>query len=212
MPEAFAERARDIAASCGVDISATTVSSLVDLVSACTRPFDLLLSFSTGIVVPEHIIRSPNILAVNVHAASPDFPGRDPHHFAVYYGAKRYGATMHYMAARVDQGPIIDVELFDVPDRMSPHWLLDKANEAGFRLLRRFFNAYRITGAPTTRRDIAWGPRKFKRSDFIELCRVDCEMNQIEFLRRLEATAMPGFNNLYVDIHGHRFRLEGKLR
>jgi hypothetical protein len=33
-------------------------------------------------------------------------------------------------------------------------------------------------------------------------------MDEREFLRRLKATAMPGYNNLYIDLHGFRFRLE----
>jgi len=49
----------------------------------------LLVSFSTGVVVPAELIAAFPAGAYNVHAASPDYPGRDPHHFAVYEGASR---------------------------------------------------------------------------------------------------------------------------
>ena len=70
---------------------------------------DVLLSFATSIIVPKEVIDRFPSGAYNIHAASPDYPGRDPHHFAVYEGATRYGATCHIMSAPVDEGPIVDV-------------------------------------------------------------------------------------------------------
>lgn len=212
MPEQKAVLAHSIALSAGIDLISTTVNCLEDLETVFSKPCDLLLSFSTGVIVPEHILRSPKLIALNIHAASPDFPGRDPHHFALYHGAKKYGATIHYMIGKVDQGQIVDVELFDVPEGIYAADLLARADEAGVELMRRFFRGYAISGAPSPRSDICWGPHKSTRKDFSELCRIDCAMPEPEFLRRLESTTMPGFNNLYIDIHGYRFRLEGKAK
>jgi methionyl-tRNA formyltransferase len=211
MSEKMGELAHSIGVSCGLNLISITVSSLEDLESACAQPVDLLLSFGTGVIAPKHIINSPSIVALNIHAASPSFPGRDPHHFAVYYGAKEYGATIHYMTESVDDGPIVDVELFDVPKDTSAAVLLEKANEAAIELMRSFFKTYAAKGAPVPRDDVTWGPHKSTRNEFLELCRVNCEMSESEFFRRLESTTMPGHNNLYVDIHGYRFRLEGKV-
>jgi hypothetical protein len=33
-------------------------------------------------------------------------------------------------------------------------------------------------------------------------------MPKEEIKRRLKATAIPGFRNLYLDLHGHRFRIQ----
>lgn len=210
MSEQMGVLADAFARSAGLDLLSTTVSCLADLEVACARPCDLLLSFGTGVIVPGHILRSPELVALNIHAASPDYPGRDPHHFAVYDEVKEYGATIHYMIEKVDQGQIVDVQLFDVPAAISAAGLLAKANEAGIELMRRFFSRYADSGAPIPKKNISWGKRKTARSDFLELCRIDCGMSEQEFLRRLHSTAMPGFDNLYIDIHGRRFRLEGK--
>ena len=183
-----------------------------DIESLFSKPCDLLLSFGSGVIVPKHILQSPGLTALNIHAASPDFPGRDPHHFALYYGTKRYGATLHYMIDKVDHGRIVDVELFDVPNGISAAELLAKANEAGIEIMRRFFSNYGKSGAPAPRDDLAWGQRRSKRSDFVELCRIDCEMSETEFLRRMYSMTMPGFNNLYIDLHGYRFRIDGKAK
>lgn len=211
MPEDIGCLVSSFAADAGIKLKSTIVSTIGELEAEIgSQNYDLLLSFQTGVIVPEHIFLLPGLVALNVHAASPDFPGRDPHHFAVYAGAKQYGATIHYMTERVDQGPIVDVELFDVPTGSTPEDLLNGANEAGFILIGRFFKSFVMSGFPDPRGDLTWNGRVTKRKDFIELCRVDCSMSADEFERRLRATRMAGFSNLFIDMHGCRFRLEAK--
>ena len=212
MSEQMGALAQSFALGAGLDIVSTTVNCLKDIELAFSKSCDLLLSFGSGVIVPDRILQLPGLTAINIHAASPDFPGRDPHHFALYHEAKKYGATLHYMIEKVDQGRIVDVELFCVPEGISAAELLAKANEAGIELMRRFFANYAKSGAPAPTDDLAWGERKSKRSDFVELCRIDCGMSEAEFVRRMSSTAMPGFSNLYIDIHGYRFRLDGEAK
>lgn len=204
--------ARSIALASGLDLVSVTVNSVEGLEREFDQPQDLLLSFGTGVIVPSRILEAPSLLALNIHAASPEYPGRDPHHFAIYYAAMVYGATIHYMIDKIDQGPIVDVELFDVPEDATAALLLEMANAAGIELLKRFFTGFATSGAPASRGDICWGARKTRRSDFIELCRIDCGMSEKEFQRRLEATSMPGYRNLFIDLYGYRFRFEGKVK
>ena len=85
MPEATGALVRSLAVEAGVETEAKTLSSQKDLEEAMSsQQYDLLLSFGTGVIVPESILLTPGLVALNVHAASPDFPGRDPHHFAAY--------------------------------------------------------------------------------------------------------------------------------
>jgi methionyl-tRNA formyltransferase len=212
MSEEMGAIAKSIAIEVGLNFVSTTVNCLKKLKLEFSNHCDLLLSFGSGVIVPQHILQSPGLTALNIHAASPDYPGRDPHHFAIYHEAKKYGATLHYMIEKVDQGRIIDVELFDVAKGISADELLARANKAGIELMRRFFASYARSGAPAPRDDLAWGERKTKRSDFVELCRIDCGMSETEFLRRMSSTTMPGFSNLFIDIHGYRFRLDGKVK
>lgn len=192
----------------GIYLEAAVAGTKPALLEAFSSQQDLLLSFGTSIIVPEAILSVPYLLALNVHAASPLYPGRDPHHFAAYDGATEYGATMHYMTRAVDEGPIVDVELFDVPASVTPSELLARANNAGWSLIARFFERFSEHGAPTPMPGLAWGPRKTTRKMFLELCRIDPAITKEEIKRRLKATAIPGFRNLYLDLHGHRFRIE----
>ena len=67
-----------------------------------SKPVDYLFSFKTSIIVAPHLLKRVRRYAVNIHGGTPEFPGRDPHHFAVYHGAKLFGATAHFMNDLVD--------------------------------------------------------------------------------------------------------------
>jgi len=208
MSEQAGDQVWSQARKAGIDLDVTIVNEFDSLLCAFSTRQELLLSFGSGVIVPDQVLQTAGLVAINVHAASPDYPGRDPHHFAVYDGARQYGATMHYMTPRVDAGPIIDTELFDVPSDIQPCELLDLANVAGWVLINRFFKKYREHGAPIPLDNVEWGGRKSTRKMFQELCRIEPSMPEKEIERRYKATAMPGYRNLYIDLHGYRFRIE----
>jgi methionyl-tRNA formyltransferase len=174
--------------------------------------FDLLLSHGTSVIVPGWILSKSGLTAVNVHAASPQYPGRDPHHFAVYDEATHYGATLHFMTERVDAGPIIDVELFDVPDGVRPIDLLDKANKAACSLLGKYLTIFLSGKTPASNPDLVWTGKNRSRKDLLELCRIDSAISEEEFKRRQRACQMPGYDNLYTVIQGRRFKMETGLQ
>lgn len=209
MSEATGKKTQDLAIKAGVKLDAKVVDELDALQSAFTTRQDLLLSFGTNVIVPEWILKKQGLIACNVHAASPQYPGRDPHHFAIYDQAKQYGATLHYMTHNVDAGSIIDVELFDVELRTTtPSGLLNLAKESAWALIKRFFERYIEYGAPKAMSGMSWGTRKTTRKMFLDLCRINQSMPKEEIERRYRATAMPGYKNLFIDIHGFRFRID----
>lgn len=203
-------RVRQLANLSGIELNAEVVCDQASLFLAFEDPPDLLLSFGTGIIVPERLLGLPGLLAFNVHAASPCYPGRDPHHFAVYDGVTQYGATLHYMTALVDAGQIVDVMLFDVPSEITPLRLLELANEAAWILVGRLFKKLALGETLSPVKGLSWGNRKTTRKMFLELCKVDASMTAVEFARRLRATNMPGYNNLYMELHGYRFHTDSE--
>lgn len=181
------------------------VRSLAELRAATGT---MLFSFSTSIIVPPDILRRFDGAAYNLHAASPEYPGRDPHHWAVYDGATRYGATLHQMTPRVDDGPIIDVEWFDVEAGTMPPQLLAAANAAALRLLARCAPLLQRSGALVVDPDLRWTGVKRTRADFLAMCRLPPDISAAEFVRRVRAFDSPNHDNLSVTLHGRTFRLE----
>lgn len=210
MSPSAGRKVQAIAMRAGVVLDAVIANDPDALERGFSTRRDLLFAFGTGVIVPAWILEKSGLLALNVHAASPQYPGRDPHHFAIYDETKRYGATIHYMVPSVDAGPIVDVELFDVPPNITPVALLELADQAGWELIERFFQKFITDGAPKPILGISWSSRKSTRKLFLELCRIDPAMPKDEIVRRDKATSMPGYSNLYVDIKGYRFRLDGR--
>lgn len=183
-----------------------TVSELHGAVGVGT----LLLSFGTSVIVPKQVLVGIGRAAYNLHAASPEFPGRDPHNHAIYHETKMYGATFHVMTAQVDAGPIFAVERFPVPEGATPLQILALANDAGFRLVQRFARRLLANPAPPAAlAGVVWGPNKTQRADLYRLSRITPDMDEGEYRRRRRAFASDGYANLYVDLFGDRFFFRG---
>jgi len=170
---------------------------------------DFLLSFCTNVIVPADVIATLRDRAINIHPAAPDYPGRDPHHFAFIDGVKRYGATAHRMTETVDAGEIYEVEWFDVPEGSAPHDIMQLADAAGLRLAKRVIAAVG-RGETLTANGLEWGTRKTSRNDFKRLCRISPIAHEAEFKRRMAAVANPKYNNAFVNLHGRVFRDTGE--
>ena len=190
-----------------------TVMSLAELEGAAARlpaGGGILLCANSGVIVPGPVLEAFGGLAYNFHAAPPEFPGRDPHHFGVYRQAVRFGATAHRMTGRVDEGPIVGVEYADIPspDTATAGDLYALAQEAQVRLFQRLAPAMIKSPEPLPALNgVRWGGVKTTRRDFLELCRVHEDMDRAEFELRARACAMPGYANLFAEIHGRIFRI-----
>ncbi len=169
-----------------------------------------LLSVGSGEIVPKGILKRFKKPAYNLHAASPEFPGRDPHHHAAYRGCDRYGATLHIMTTRVDEGPIVGIETFEVSKTETPETLLARANEAGIALLRPLASGL-LDQTPLPALDgVHWGCVKTTRADLIRLSEISPLMCKEEFVRRYHAFNGGTHDNLTLRLHGQTFRIDKK--
>ena len=182
-----------------------TTAAALEQASSNAGPKAVLLSHSSSVIVTSAILERFSGNAINIHSASPDFPGRDPHHFAIYHKATRYGATLHKMEAKVDAGDILSVDLFDVLPEDTPETLLSKADQASLRLARAFLEGLSKTEMLPGSCGAHWGKCKTSRKDFIELCRLTPEMSAGEVSRRIQATSFRDYTNVWLDIWGRKF-------
>ena len=157
---------------------------------------DILMAHNTNQIVPKSILQKAS-LSVNVHAGPPEFPGRDPHHWAVYFAAAEYGVTAHLMEERVDAGAIVEVLRFPIEPTDSPISLLIKANKMALvcivSLLQKIHGNQTLVPLNET-----WSDHKTSRKDFLEKCDVSKVLNdQDEMKRRIQAFQVHGHQNLY---------------
>jgi len=185
---------------------AINLNQLKNLFSS--KDWQILISFGTSVIVPTSILRKKNLISINIHAASPSYPGRDPHHFAVYDRVSEYGATMHFMSENVDEGSIIDVEFFDVKETDMPVDLLNSSIASGLSLLKCFLKSYKKGNTPKANLSYSWNGKKRSRNDFVKLCEITPNISAEEFSRRYKACQMPGYQNLYFYLYKKRFILQ----
>ncbi|MEI7803851.1 MAG: formyltransferase family protein [Hyphomicrobiales bacterium] len=156
------------------------------------KPSGCLIAFMTGVIVPSPVL-SKFHRTYNFHAASPDYPGRDPHHWAAYDGAPIYGATAHHMDARVDEGIIVGTLTVGVPKDFSPQDYLaigEMAVKALFSVLAPIMVS---DGVPAT--GIKWSGKKHSRADLL----AKCDMRQLdEFAREHREMAFAGFEQHFI--------------
>jgi methionyl-tRNA formyltransferase len=74
-----------------------------------------LVAFCTGTVVPGRVLDQLAFGAYNFHPGSPRFPGARSARRAIREDVHEFGATAHVMVKKIDAGPIVGVELFQIP-------------------------------------------------------------------------------------------------
>jgi methionyl-tRNA formyltransferase len=166
-----------------------------------------LIAFITPVVVPARILDSLGFGAYNFHPGPPHYPGWVPAHFAIYERAKTFGATVHVMTRQVDAGPIVAVEIFDVP----PNASIQDLEASAFSQLARLF--WRLAGTLATQHEplpelpVQWSGRKSTRRLYAAMCDIAPDISKEELDRRIEVFGV-GYFAIFptVRLHGRLFR------
>jgi methionyl-tRNA formyltransferase len=189
----------------GVDIQhidgRERLASVFDQDAAGTR----LLCFCTAVIVPSAVLDRLPGPSYNIHPGPPSYPGRHPESWGAYDGVERFGATLHEMVPRVDEGPIVDVEWTDDVAGASQTQLGLHAFRAALRLLARW--APRLVGdmVPLPHSSHGWSGRKTTHAQLEAMCRITPDIDAAEFERRRRAFAEPPGSRMTLAIHGCEF-------
>ena len=78
---------------------------------------DLLLNVHSLHVIDNEVLRAPKIGSFNLHPGPlPRFAGLNPVCWALYFGEKTHGVTLHRMTAEIDAGPIVYQSTFPITE------------------------------------------------------------------------------------------------
>jgi len=166
-----------------------------------------LIGFITPVIVPPRILQRLGFGAYNFHPGPPHYPGWLPSHFAIYDRTKYFGVTAHLMAERVDAGPIVGVEVFDVPPNISVQGLEQLALATLARMFWSLAPVLAKQSEPLAELPIKWTGRKTTHRQYESMCDIAAEISKEDLVRRTEAFGAGHFGlSLTVTLHGHRFR------
>ncbi len=140
-------------------------------------------------IVPPSILERFPGPSYNVHPGPPEHPGSFPEVHAVNLKATEFGATLHEMSKRVDEGRIVDVIRFALTQDENRSSVSMAALQAAAGLMLRW--GAHLARDPTplpVRSDLRWAPRKWRKCDVDHLSDIDLQMPRTEIDRRLRAT------------------------
>ncbi len=97
---------------------------------------DIIITAAYGQIIPESVLKSARIGAINVHASLlPKYRGGAPVHYAIINGEKETGVTIMYMVKRMDAGNIISQKTIKIAPEYTTGILYDKLSVLGADLL-----------------------------------------------------------------------------
>jgi N,N'-diacetyllegionaminate synthase len=167
------------------------------------RTQDLLVSYLSSWVIPGEILEKTALWNINFHPGPPEYPGTGCFNFAIYNGEKSYGVTANLMERKVDNGKIIGVKRFPIPESASIYDLSIMSYEYMHSLFLEVMESVIKKKLPASRED--WKRRPYTRRELEELCRVDADMPRAEIEKRIRATRYPGMPGAHIDLFGHKF-------
>lgn len=167
-----------------------------------------LVAFTTGVIVPPHILNALGYGAYNFHPGPPDYPGWAPAHFALYERATTFGATAHLMTERVDSGAIIGTETFTIPANIGVRELEQIAFVRSAYLFWRLSKDLATRAEPMPVLPIAWSGRKSTRQMYLSACDIPADISQADLELRVRAF-QDDFRAIHptITLHGFQFQL-----
>lgn len=167
---------------------------------------DYLISYLSRWIMPESLLKSAKIAAINFHPAPPEYPGFAPNNFALYEGAKEFGVTCHHMAAKVDTGPIIAVKRFPIFPNDNIESLQARTYTYQLALFYEVMGGI-LRGEPLPVAEDRWKTPAYTKKQFLQLEKITTDMDEAEVERRIRATSFGQFQP-FIELHGHRFELK----
>ena len=174
--------------------------------------FDYGFSIRYNKIFRKKIIEKFRNGIINMHGGPlPDYKGSANHIFAILNEEKEFGATLHFINEEVDEGEIIDKELFPIEDHYTGYDLLEKSKKTGIemfeKLIKRIAVGQNIKG-------FEQGPgrlKTYKEADIRSFQEVDlANIGNKELVKRLRAFYHPARDSVYTFIGGEKVELKLK--
>jgi methionyl-tRNA formyltransferase len=102
------------------------------------RGSDLMVSVACPYILKDTLLNVPPLGCVNIHHAPlPRYKGMMPTFWQMYHGEKKVGVTIHYMAAKVDEGAALLQEELEIQPGESLDQLIQRSKRHGAHCMAR---------------------------------------------------------------------------
>lgn len=134
---------------------------------------DVIVTFSYGQIVPQEVLDTPKIGAINLHGSLlPEYRGAAPMQRAIIEGKKETGVSLMKMVLAMDAGEVYDVEKFAIEDNDNYSSVYQKMAEAGSHLILRDLLAYsngELKGVPQEESKVTYAKKILPEDEHLSL-------------------------------------------
>jgi methionyl-tRNA formyltransferase len=147
------------ATECGIPTAAPRDANATDFVRRVSSLApDFVFSFYYRAMLKPPLLQIPSRGALNMHGSLlPRYRGRAPVNWAVLFGERETGATLHYMTEKPDAGDIVAQTAVPILPDDTAREVLDKVTVAAEMTLDRVLPALLAGTAPRIAQDLAQG-------------------------------------------------------
>lgn len=167
---------------------------------------DYLISYLCRWILPDSLLKTAKVAALNFHPAPPEYPGFAPNNFALYDGATEFGVTCHHMATKVDTGAIVAVKRFPLFPSDTIATLQERTYTSQLALFYEVMGTI-LQGQPLPVSEEKWNPKATTRKQFDQLNEINTDMSPGEVEKRIRATSFGKFQP-FIELHGHIFEFK----
>lgn len=191
-------------AETAVVVLATNLTSLRESVRSAGSRIRLV-SYLNNEIIPADIIRSFDLGAYNFHPGTPEYPGTAPDAWACYEEAESYGATLHEMSEKVDEGRIIEVSRVPIPPRSHRLVYTDVACKMAYSLFCLVAQKLISADIIASNDDFTWSGKKRTIADYQSMVQLQPDITKEELFKRIFCFGPPEVAGFSVTLHGVKF-------
>jgi len=167
---------------------------------------DLVLSFLFWKKIEKPLIAVPRLGCFNFHPAPlPEFRGRRGYNFAILEQHAEYGASVHWVSERFDEGDLVEVRRFPIAPHETAFSLEQRTMPVLFEMFTDFIARVKA-GQPIERRPQGKG-QSATLEQMRAAMRIDLSESPELMERRVRAFWYPPHHGAYLEIGGKRFTL-----
>tara|TARA_X000000950_G_scaffold288608_1_gene406272 strand:+ start:17477 stop:18160 length:684 start_codon:yes stop_codon:yes gene_type:complete len=169
---------------------------------------DIIISFRNHYLLNSRMIKSAKICAINFHPGPPEYRGIGCINFALLKNEKKYGATVHLIEKKVDNGKILDVSYLKIKKNQNIDQILRNTYIAQISQLKKILKKLIYYKFEVKKLFIKkkWSKKLYLRKNLEKLYNIKPNLGKKKFFSILRATNTKNFKP-FIYLHGCKFKL-----
>ena len=178
-----------------------------------TKKFDYIFCFRSHFILNKTTIAKAKIHAINFHPGPPKYRGIGCVNFALFNNEKKYGATVHLINEKIDNGKIIKVDEFKILDNYNVSSLLKRTyitqlNQLNFIIRFMKLNNGNLDYLIDNNRFL-WSKKLYNRKQLDKLYEINTGVSKKKFKNLIRATVTDIYKP-FISFYNSKFFYENR--